>query len=189
MGKFEQRGVKTGVLLNPDAGFGSAFAGDEALPRSIASDGRRWVLFIHVLVHVAALAFNIISCVHMWDTFPQTQIQVAATVAAAMHGCGILTLLALAASEVKQLNFVVSVSFIFCFLISGLLSTLTVFTFTFRSDDLLTQGHWAYYCALFFQILGLSMLLACSLNMSSHGDVAFDVKTTDVETISLKTVA
>ena len=177
---FEKgRLATTGSLIDPDAGFGSAFTGDDMLPRSIASDGRRWVLFLHVIVHLVALVFNILSCVQMWETFPQSQMQVGVTVAAAMHGVGILTLLALAASEVKQIAFVVSLSFIYTFLLSGLLATVTMFVFTFRSDDLLTEPHWMYYGSLFFQILGLSMLLSNSLNMAAHGDRS----TQSVETV------
>jgi len=168
--------ARTGALVDPDAGFGSAFNGDGMLPRSIASDGRRWVLFLHVIVHLAALGFNVYSCIMMWGDFKQTQVQVGVTVATAMHGIGILCLLALAASEVKQVAFVVSLSFIYAFLLSGLLSTVAAFVFTFRSDDKLTEPHWAYYTTGFLQVLGLSMLTACSLNMAAHGDVAMDAK-------------
>lgn len=185
---YEKRQMNTGALVRPDGGFGSAFSGDEKLPRSIASDGRRWVLFLHVLIHIIALVFNILSCIKMWSDFPQTTMKVAATVAAAMHGIGILTLLALAASEVKQVAFVVSITFILTFLLSGLLSTLTMFVFTFRSDDLLTSSHWQYYVSLFFQLMGLSFLLANMLNMAAHGDVAFEPKT-NVVVSSEKAVA
>lgn len=146
------------------------------LPRSIASDGRRSVLIFHVLTHVLALAANIVSCVYMWDDFVQTQMQTGATVAAAMHGIGILCLLSLAASEVKQIAFVVSLSFIYTFLGCGFVATAMMAIFTFRSDDKLTEPHWLYYATLFFQALGLSFLTACSLNMASNGDLAFDEK-------------
>ena len=177
--------ASTGVLIDPDGGFGSAFAGDSRLPRSIASDGRRWVLFLHVLTHLGGLAFNILACIQIWDTFPQTQMQVAATVAAAMHGVGILCLLALAASEVKQIAFVVSLSFIYAFLLCGLFSSLMMFTFTFRSDDLLTDPHWQYYSAIFLQTLGISFLTACSLNMAAHADAAFSETSETSETVAL----
>lgn len=171
---YEKRQMNTGALVRSDDGFGSAFSGDESLPRSIASDGRRWVLFLHVLVHLAALVFNIIACIKMWSDFPQTQMKVGATIAAAMHGIGILTLLALAASEVKQIAFVVSITMIYTLLLCGLLSTVSMFIFTFRSDDLLMASHWQYYASLFFQVMGLSFLLANSLNMAAHGDVAYE---------------
>jgi len=164
----------TGVLYNANDGFGSTFQGDSVLPRSIASDGRRSVLVFHVLVHVLALAANIVSCVYMWDDFVQTQMQTGVTVAAAMHGIGIVCLLALAASEVKQLAFVVSLAFIYTFLGCGLVASAMMAVFTFRSDDKLTEPHWLYYTSLFLQALGLSLLTACSLNMAAHGDVAFD---------------
>ena len=170
------KGANTGILYHSDEGFGSTFQGDSMLPRSIASDGRRSVLILHVLVHVLALAANIVSCVYMWDDFTQTQMQVGATVAAAMHGVGIIFLLSLAASEVKQIAFVVSLSFIYTFLGCGLVATAAMATFTFRSDDKLTEPHWLYYCTLFLQVLGLSMLTACSLNMAANGDVAHDKK-------------
>lgn len=166
----------TGVLYNSNDGFGSTFQGDGMLPRSIASDGRRSVLMLHVLVHVLALAANIVSCIFMWEDFAQTQMQVGATVAVAMHGIGILCLLALAASEVKQLAFVVSLSFIYAFLGCGLVATAIMGVFTFRSDDKLTEPHWMYYTTCFFQVLGLSMLTACALNMAAKGDVATDEK-------------
>lgn len=146
------------------------------LPRSIASDGRRGVLIFHVLTHVLALAANIVSCVFMWDDFVQTQMQTGATVAAAMHGIGILFLLSLAASEVKQVAFVVSLAFIYTFLGCGLVATAMMAIFTFRSDDKLTEPHWLYYATIFLQTLGLSFLTACSLNMAAHGDVAFGEK-------------
>ena len=168
--------AKTGALVDPDAGFGSAFYGDASLPRSIASDGRRWVLFLHVVVHFAALAFNVAACVFMWGDFVQTQMQTGVTVAVSMHGVGILCLLALAASEVKQIAFVVSLSFIYAFLLCGLLATALMSTFTFRTDDALTEPHWMYYGSVFLQVLGLSMLLANSLNMAAHGDMAMDAK-------------
>ena len=168
--------ARTGALMDPDSGFRNAFDGDGMLPRSIASDGRRWVLFLHVIVHLAALGFNIYSCIMMWEDFTQTQVQVGATVAAAMHGIGIICLLALAASEVKQVAFVVSLSFIYAFLLSGLLSTVAAFVLTFRSDNKLTAPHWAYYTTGFLQVLGLAMLTANALNMAAHGDVAMDAK-------------
>jgi len=146
------------------------------LPRSIASDGRRSVLIFHVLVHVLALVSNIVSCVFMWDDFVEVQMQVGATIAAAMHGIGILCLLSLAASEVKQIAFVISLAFIYTFLWFGLVTTAIMATFTFRSDDLLTEPHWLYYCTLFLQVLGLSLLTACSLNMAANGDMAMDGK-------------
>jgi len=166
----------TGILYNSADGFGSTFQGDGMLPRSIASDGRRSVLVLHVLTHVLALAANIVSCVYMFDDFVQTQIQTGAIVATVMHGVGILCLLALAASEMKQLAFVVSLSFIYAFLGSGLVATAMMAVFTFRSDDKLTEPHWLYYSSLFLQILGFSMLTACSLNMAANGDVAMDKK-------------
>lgn len=166
----------TGILYNSNEGFGSTFQGDSMLPRSIASDGRRSVLIFHVLVHVLALAANIVSCVYMWDDFVQTQMQTGATVAAAMHGIGILCLLSLAASEVKQVAFVVSLAFIYTFLGCGLVATAMMAIFTFRSDDKLTEPHWLYYATLFLQVLGLSLLTACSLNMAAKGDVAIDEK-------------
>ena len=61
----------TGILYNADEGFGSTFQGDGLLPRSIASDGRRTVLIFHVLVHVLALAANIVSCVYMYEIVPR----------------------------------------------------------------------------------------------------------------------
>ena len=166
----------TGILYNANDGFGSTFQGDSMLPRSIASDGRRSVLVFHVLVHVLALAANIVSCVFMWNDFVQTQMQTGVTVAAAMHGLGILSLLALAASEVKQIAFVVSLAFIYTFLGCGMVATAMMAVFTFRSDDHLTSPHWLYYCALFLQALGLSLLTACSLNMAANGDVSFEEK-------------
>jgi len=112
----------------------------------------------------------------MWDDFVEVQMQVGATIAAAMHGIGILCLLSLAASEVKQIAFVISLAFIYTFLWFGLVTTAIMATFTFRSDDLLTEPHWLYYCTLFLQVLGLSLLTACSLNMAANGDMAMDGK-------------
>ena len=168
--------MNTGILYSASEGFGSTFQGDSMLPRSIASDGRRSVLIFHVLVHVLALVSNIVSCVFMWDDFVEVQMQVGATIAAAMHGIGILCLLSLAASEVKQIAFVISLAFIYTFLWFGLVTTAIMATFTFRSDDLLTEPHWLYYCTLFLQVLGLSLLTACSLNMAANGDMAMDGK-------------
>lgn len=166
----------TGILYSADDGFGSTFQGDSLLPRSIASDGRRTVLIFHVLVHVLALAANIVSCVYMYEDFVQTQMQTGAIAAAAMHGVGVFCLLALAASEVKQIAFVVSLAFIYSFLLSGLLATAMMAIFTFRSDDKLTEPHWLYYITIYLQTLGLALLTACCLNMSAKGDVAVDAK-------------
>jgi hypothetical protein len=41
---------------------------------------------------------------------------------------------------------------------------------------LFSEPHWLYYCAVFLQVLGLSLLTACSLNMAANGDVATDKK-------------
>ena len=122
----------TGALFDPNAGAGSVFAGSSNIPRSIASDGRRWVLFLHVIVHIAAIAFNVVNTIFIFRDFSQTQIQTVATIATAMHGVGVLCLLALAASELKQVAFVVSMSFILSFLVSALFATTILSTFTFR---------------------------------------------------------
>lgn len=129
----------TGALFDPSTGFGSTFAGDSKLPRSIASDGRRWVLLTHVLVHVVALSFNVISAVYFYGDFVQSQMRVGAIVAVVMHGLGILALLALAAAEMKQLAYVVGMSLILSFLLSALCATVGMMVFTFRSDDKLTE--------------------------------------------------
>ena len=55
------KSAPTGALFDPSKGVGSTFGGDAGLPRSIASDGRRWILFTHVSVHILALAANIVS--------------------------------------------------------------------------------------------------------------------------------
>ena len=128
----------TGALFNPDKGVADAFGGDSPLPRSIASDGRRTVLALHVLVHIAALAFNIVACVYGYSEFPQTQIQVGVITAAAVHGVGILCLLALAASEIKQVAFVLSVSFIFWALSTALMASLFMLVFSYVTSHRLT---------------------------------------------------
>jgi len=168
-----KQALNTGVLYNANEGFGSTFQGDSILPRSIASDGRRSVLIFHVLTHVIALAANIVSCVYMWGDVVSTTQRTKATVAAAMHGIGILCLLSLAASEVKQVAFVVSLALIYTFLGCGLVATAISASFTFQNDEL-NEPYWLYYTTIFFQALGLSLLTACSLNMAAHGDVAFD---------------
>jgi hypothetical protein len=55
------KSAPTGALFDPSKGVGSTFGGDAGLPRSIASDGRRWILFTHVSVHILALVANIVS--------------------------------------------------------------------------------------------------------------------------------
>jgi hypothetical protein len=164
----------TDALFVPGQGVGSAFTGTTPLPRSIASDGRRWVLAVHVLVHVLALAANIVACVYFLGDFAQSQMKTGAIVAVSMHGLGILSLLALAAAEQKQISFTVGLSFIISFLLSALLATVAMAVFTFRSDDALTEPHWLYYTSVYLQTLGFSMMLACSLNMAAKGDVAID---------------
>lgn len=150
----------TGALFDPKDGFGSTFAGDSRLPRSIASDGRRFVLMLHVLIHVAALCLNIVSCVFFYNDFVQSQVRhthsnlpcaashhqqvlthsppaqmrVGAIVAVVLHALGILALLALAAAELKQLAYTVGMSLIFSFLLSALCATVGMMIFTFRSD-------------------------------------------------------
>jgi len=163
----------TSALFNPDKGVADAFGGSSPLPRSIASDGRRSVLALHVLVHVAALAFNIVAAVHAFSEFPQSQIKTGVSTAAAVHGVGILCLLALAASEIKQVAFVLSVSFIYWALFTALLASVTMLVFTYRTDDVLTTEHWAGATSVILQTLGISMLIANTLNMASHADNAF----------------
>lgn len=176
---------QTNALFDPSTGAGSVFAGDNNIPRSLASDGRRWVLFLHVLVHIGALACNVFNTVFMNRDFEQTQIKTVSIVATVMHGIGVLSLLALAASEMKQITFVVSMSLILSFLLSALLATAVVSTFTFRSDDMLTTSHTVYYASTYLQTLGLSFIAACAFNMAANGDVAIDKKpvvVTDVAT-------
>ena len=164
----------TGAIFAPGEGVGSAFSGSSALPRSIVSDGRRWVLALHVLVHVIALSANIAACVFFLADFDQIQMKTGSIVAVAMHGLGILAMLALAAAELKQIAFTVGLSLIYSFLLSALLATVAMAVFTFRSDDLLTEQHWLFYTSIYFQTLGLAMVLVCSLNLSANGDVAID---------------
>lgn len=166
----------TSALFDPDRGILDAFGGPDPLPRSIASDGRRSVLALHVLVHLAALAFNVVACVHAFRSFEQTQIKTGVIVAAAVHGVGILCLLALAASEIKQVAFVLSVSFIFWSLFTALLASVTMLTFTYRSDDALTVEHWSGAVSVILQTLGVSMFMANILNMAANADLAFAKK-------------
>jgi heme A synthase len=174
----------TGLLVDPDAGFANGLSGDKKLPRSIASDGRRPVLFFHIMVHVVAFAFNVAACICMWDEYKElSQIKTGVTVATAMHGIGIICLIALAASEFKQLAFVVSVAFIYTFLLCGLLATVVMAAFTFHSDRTPTTPHWLYYVTILFQVLGFSMLTSNALNMAAHGDVAMDANVKDIKSV------
>jgi hypothetical protein len=140
MANAKYSAYNTGALFDPDAGAGSVLAGTSNIPRSIASDGRRWVLFFHVMIHILAIAANVVNTVLMNRDFSQSQIKVASIVATAMHGAGVLALLALAAAELKQVSFVVSMGMIYSFLVSALIATAVTATFTFRSDDLLTDS-------------------------------------------------
>jgi len=166
--------MQTGALFDPARGVGDAFGGPNPLPRSIASDGRRTVLALHVLVHLAALAFNITACVFAYDTFEQTQIKTGAITAAAVHGVAILCLLALAASEIKQVAFVLSVSFIFWAFFTALMASVVTLVFTYRTDDILTTEHWTGATSVILQTLGISFFLANALNMAANDDIAFD---------------
>ena len=131
----------TGALFDPDTGAGSVFAGSSNIPRSIASDGRRWVLFLHVIIHIVAIAANVVNTIFVWRDFSQTQIKTVATIACIMHAVGVLCLLALAAAELKQVAFTVSMSFIFSFLLSALFATAILSTFTFRSAFDVSNTH------------------------------------------------
>ena len=130
------------------------------------------MLFLHVIVHAAALTFNILACINMWSDFEQLQIEVGATVATAMHGIGILTLLALAASEIKQVAFVVSNA---DHVLPAFGSTRDVCDDNFHFP-IGRQAHppldvlRPVYC----QTLGLSMYAANVANMAAHGDEAID---------------
>ena len=132
MASAKYSAYNTGALFDPDAGAGSVLAGTSKIPRSIASDGRRWVLFFHVIIHILAIAANVVNTVLMNRDFSQSQIKVASIVATAMHGAGVLALLALAAAELKQVSFVVSMGLIYSFLVSALIATAVTATFTFR---------------------------------------------------------
>ena len=132
MANAKYSAYNTGALFDPDAGAGSVLAGTSNIPRSIASDGRRWVLFFHVIIHILAIAANVVNTVLMNRDFSQSQIKVASIVATAMHGAGVLALLALAAAELKQVSFVVSMGLIYSFLVSALIATAVTATFTFR---------------------------------------------------------
>ena len=166
---FQHESIKTGIIV---------FNGKRTttgIPRSLASDGRWSVLVLHVLVHAAGLAFNVAACIHMWQTAPEVKAQVGVTVAVAMHGIGIGALLTLAASEIKQLAFVVSMSFIYAFLLTAIFATAVMLTSTLEaSDSKYTTPHWLYYGSLFLQATGLSMLTANALNIAAHHDEAFD---------------
>lgn len=174
----------TGALFNPDKGVADAFGGSSPLPRSIASDGRRSVLALHVLVHLAALAFNIVAAIYAFDTFPQSQIQVGVVTAAAVHGVGILCLLALAASEIKQLAFVLSVSFILWALSTALIASVLMLVFSYRTDDLMTTPLWTGATSVILQTFGISLLIANTLNMAAHADNAFSKKPEEAQPLT-----
>ena len=163
----------TDALFDPDRGIVDTFGGPNPLPRSIASDGRRTVLALHVLVHVAALGFNIAASVQAYETFSQTRVQTGVIVAVAVHSVGILCLLALAASEIKQVAFVLSVSFILWALFTSLLASVAMLAFAYHAEDLLTTEHGAGTVSVILQTLGISMLIANALNMAANADVAF----------------
>jgi len=176
MANAKYSAYSTGALFDPDAGAGSVLAGTSNIPRSIASDGRRWVLFFHVIIHILAIAANVVNTVLMNRDFAQSQVKVASIVATAMHGAGVLALLALAAAELKQVSFVVSMGLIYSFLVSALIATAVTATFTFRSDDLLTDSHWLFYTSGYLQTLGFGLVISNSLNMAANGDQAIDKK-------------
>ena len=182
MATVKYANYNTGALFDPDAGVGSVFAGSSNIPRSIASDGRRWVLFLHVIVHICAIGCNIVNTIFLCRDFSQTQIQVATIVATSMHAIGVLSLLALAAAELKQVAFTVSMGAIFSFLFSALVATAITATFTFRSDDLLTDSHWLFYASAYLQTLGLGLVLSNSLNLAANGDRAVDKAAAPAET-------
>ena len=166
--------MQTGAIFDPRRGAGSAFGGPNPLPRSIVSDGRRTVLALHVLVHLAALSFNITTCLFAYDTFEQSQIRVGVITAAAVHGVAILCLLALAASEIKQVAFVLSMTFILWAFFTALMASVTMLIFTYRTDDILTTEHWTGATSVILQTLGISFFLANALNMAANDDIAFD---------------
>jgi peptidoglycan/LPS O-acetylase OafA/YrhL len=170
--RFTPGGSNTGILFDSKQGPASVVSGSGGLPRSIASDGRRSVLFAHVLVHLAALAFNVITCVYAHDSFPQTTMQALVITAVATHGCGILALLALAAAERRQIAFIFGLTFVFFALLSGFAASVVSIVFSFRSDDEVTTPLWAGYVTIALQLLGFSFLLSTSLNMAAFGDDA-----------------
>jgi len=170
--RFTPGGSNTGILFDSKQGPASVVSGSGMLPRSIASDGRRSVLFAHVCVHLAALAFNIICCVYGYENFPQNTMKGLIITAVATHGCGILALLALAAAERKQIAFTFGLAFVFFALLCGFAASVVSIVFSFRSDDEVTEGLWAGYVTISLQLLGFSFLLSTSLNMASFGDDA-----------------
>jgi hypothetical protein len=94
--------------------------------------------------------------------------------AAAVHGVAILCLLALAASEIKQVAFVLSMTFIMWAFFTALMASVTMLVFTYRTDDVLTIEHWTGATSVILQTLGISFLLANALNMAANDDIAFD---------------
>ena len=166
---------KTSALYDPALGWQS-IGGSMALPRSIASDGRRWILALHVLIHLVALGFHVAAVVFMWSAFAQSQIKTAAITAVVYHGLAVLGLLALAAAEQKQIAFVFSLTLIIGGLVAGLSESIALYVLTFRSDDLLTEEHWLYSSSVYLQAIGLAFVIVCSLNMAANGDVAIDKK-------------
>ena len=164
-------GGNTGILYG-DGGAASLVSGDSRLPRSIASDGRRSVLLFHVAVHVMALTFNAITCAYAFDSFPQTTMRVLVILAVALHAVGIVALLALAASQRRQIAYTFGLSFVFFGLLAGLSASIVSIVFSFRSDDKMTVPLWAGYGTIALQLLGFSLLLSTSLGMASHGDDA-----------------
>lgn len=170
--RFTPGGSNTGILFDSKQGPASVVSGSGGLPRSIASDGRRSVLFAHVLVHLAALVFQIICVIYNYDAFPQNTLRGLIITACACHGVGILGLLALAAAERRQIAFTFGLTFVYFALLSGFAASVVTFVFAFRSDDEVTEGLWAGYCSIALQLLGFSFLLSTSLNMAAHNDDA-----------------
>jgi len=166
---------KTSALYDPSKGWQS-IGGSMQLPRSIASDGRRWILALHVLIHLAAVAFHCAAVVYMYESFQQSQIKTAAVTAVIYHGLAVLGLLALAAAEQKQIKFIFSLTLIYGGLLAGLCESIALYVLTFRSDDLLTNEHWLYSSSVYLQAIGLAFVTVCALNMAANGDVAIDKK-------------
>jgi hypothetical protein len=171
----------TGILFEPDGGhalndcctiFDCHGGGrNPLLPRSYASNGERWFLYLHVVLHLAAFATTLAGGVQLRSTHQFDNMLWLVGVTSGSHAMAIIILLGTAAWADFPTEYVLLTSFnFFLFLATGGL-TCAQFALTVSTDPVIMSKveHPLLYSGIFLQAAAFSCFLACVVNLAANG--------------------